>query len=238
MPEDTDASVPLPADRLGAMKRAAAEAALRWVEPGAVIGVGTGSTVAHLIDAMAALELGPAAAVASSIETARRLELAGIRVVPLDDALPLGVYIDGADEVDPFGRSIKGGGGAHVREKVLATAAATFVCIVDEAKLAAALGDVPLPLEVLPMARSFVTAQVEDLGGVVTWRETFVTDNANYVLDVRGLDLSEPGVLEVELEAIPGVIGCGLFARRIADVVVIGRRDGTTAILPMTGPAD
>ena len=218
-------------------KHAAAEAALEHVLPGATIGVGTGSTVAFFIEALGRLPSGrrPGAAVASSEATASGLRLAGIPVVGLDSvgggarpgATPgetalLPVYVDGADEVDPELRLIKGGGGAHAREKVLATASALFVCIVDEAKLVPRLGAFPVPLEVVPMAAAFVAVRVGRLGGRAAPRPGFVTDNGNAVLDVTGLDLSDPEGLEVELSGIPGVLDCGIFARRRADVVLVG----------------
>ena len=226
-------------------KRAAAEAALEHVPPGATIGVGTGSTVAFFIEALGRLPSGrrPGAAVASSESTARALRAAGIAVAGLDDvaaaaarslaarpgAMPsqggpalLPVYVDGADEADPGLRLIKGGGGAHTREKVLAAASELFVCIVDEGKLVPRLGAFPVPVEVVPMATPFVAARLGGLGGRAVPRPGFVTDNGNVVLDVTGLDLSDPETVEVELDAIPGVLECGVFARRRADVLLVG----------------
>lgn len=224
-------------------KRAAAEAALESVPPAAVIGVGTGSTVAFFIEALAGLPSGrrPAAAVASSEATAAALEAAGIRVVDLDHvaeragresaAAPprteggpalLPVYVDGADEVDPELRLIKGGGGAHAREKVLAAASGLFVCMVDESKLVERLGAFPLPVEVIPMAAAFVGARLTEAGARVVPRPGYLTDNGNMVLDVTGLDLADPEGLEVELDGIPGVVECGIFARRGADIVLVG----------------
>jgi ribose 5-phosphate isomerase A len=206
-------------------KQAAALAALEYVPPDAVIGVGTGSTVAFFIEALAGLRAGrgPAAAVASSEGTAAALQAAGIVVVGLDDApAPLPFYVDGADEVDTELRLIKGGGGAHTREKVLATASALFVCMVDESKLAPRLGAFPVPVEVVPMAAAFVAARLAELGGLPALRLGYLTDNGNVVLDVSGLDLSDPERLEVELDAIPGVLECGIFARRRADVLLVG----------------
>jgi ribose 5-phosphate isomerase A len=206
-------------------KRAAAEAALEHVPPGAVIGAGTGSTVAFFIEALGRLPAGrrPGAAVASSEATAAALRTTGIPVVGLDAApAPLPVYVDGADEVDPELRLVKGGGGAHTREKVLAAASALFVCIIDASKLVARLGAFPVPVEVVPMAAAFVAARLEELGGRPVPRPDYLTDNGNAVLDVSGLDLSDPEGLEVELDAIPGVVECGVFARRRPDVVLIG----------------
>lgn len=203
-------------------KRAAAEAAVEYVEPGATIGVGTGSTVALFIEALAGLpaDRRPAAAVASSEATAAALLAAGIPVVEPAATLPL--YVDGADEVDPGLRLVKGAGGALTREKVLAASAELFVCIVDEAKVVARLGAAPVPLEVVPMAAAFVAARVAADGGQAVLRRGYVTDNGNVVLDVTGLDLSDPDRLEVELDAIPGVLECGVFARRRADLALVG----------------
>lgn len=218
-------------------KRSAAEAALEYVEPGSTIGVGTGSTAAFFIESLAALPaaLRPGAAVPSSDATAAALRRAGVPVVGLEDALPLPLYVDGADEVDPELRLLKGGGGAHAREKVLASAAALFVCIVDEAKLVERLGDgpagapgsgAPLPLAVLPMAAAFVAERVRALGGSPAARRGYLTDDGAAVLDVRGLDLSDPEWLEAALEAVPGVVACGLFAFRRADVLLAGTDSG------------
>jgi ribose 5-phosphate isomerase A len=209
------------------MKRVAAEAALEYVTPGTIVGVGTGSTADFFIEALAARAQTIAAAVASSEATARALRVAGIGVLdPAAAPNPLPLYVDGADEVDAELRLIKGGGGAHTREKVLATAADVFVCVVDETKLAARLGRVPLPLEVVPWAAPFVARRLAALGAVVAERPGFVTDNGNAVLDAMGLDLSDPEGLEVELDAIPGVVECGIFARRRADVVLVGTAAG------------
>ena len=211
-------------------KRAAAEVALEYVEPGSTIGVGTGSTATFFIERLAELpaarRLG--AAVSSSDTTAAALRHAGIRVVGLEEALPLPLYVDGADEVDPELRLIKGRGGAHAREKVLASAAELFVCIVDETKLVEWLGAAPVPLAVLPMAAVFVAERLRALGGSPAARPGYLTDDGAAVLDVSGLDLSDPERLEAELEAIPGVVASGLFARRRADVVLAGTDPGVT----------
>ena len=223
-----------------AQKRAAAEAAVEYVEAGTVVGVGTGSTVAFFIAALAELppERRPAAAVASSEGSAAALRAAGIPVVELAsllppateavaaDVRPLPLYVDGADEVDPELRLIKGAGGALTREKVLAAASRLFVCIVDESKLVERLGAAPVPLEVVPMAAAFVAARVSARGGRPAARPGYLTDNGNAVLDVAGLDLSDPESLEVELNAIPGVLECGVFARRRADVALVGSEPG------------
>ena len=209
------------------MKRASANAALEYVPTGATIGVGTGSTAEFFIEELAARPGLIAAAVASSEASAAALRAAGIRVLdPAAAPYPLPLYVDGADEVDPELRLIKGGGGAHTREKVLATAAELFVCIVDETKLVERLGRAPVPLEVVPWAAAFVAERVAALGGRTAARPGFVTDNGNAVLDAMGLDLSDPEGLELELDAIPGVVECGIFARRRADVVLVGTAAG------------
>lgn len=209
------------------MKRASAKAALEYVPTGATIGVGTGSTAELFIEELAARPGLIAAAVASSEASAAALRAVGIRVLdPAAAPYPLPLYVDGADEVDPELRLIKGGGGAHTREKVLATAAELFVCIVDESKLVERLGRAPVPLEVVPMARPLVARRLTALGATVAERVGFATDNGNAVLDAMGLDLSDPEGLEVELDAIPGVVECGIFARRCADVVLVGAAAG------------
>jgi len=208
------------------MKRAAAEAAIGYVTLGTIVGVGTGSTAGLFIEALAARRGLAAAAVASSEDSAAALRAAGIRVIGLEEAPLLPLYVDGADEVDPDLRMVKGGGGAHTREKVLATAAEFFVCIVDESKLVDRLGRAPVPLEVAPWAAAFVAERVAELGGRTAARPGFVTDNGNAVLDAVGLDLSDPEGLELELDAIPGVLECGIFALRRADVVLVGTADG------------
>lgn len=215
-------------------KRVAAEAALEHVEPGATIGVGTGSTAAFFIELLGELPPArrPAAAVPSSDATAVALRRAGIRMIGLEAALPLPLYVNGADEVDPELHLIKGRGGAHAREKVLASAAALFVCIVDESKLAERLGDgpagAPVPLAVLPMAAASVAERVRALGGSPAARPGYLTDDEMAVLDVRGLDFSDPERLEAELEVIPGVVASGLFALRRADILLAGGTGGVT----------
>ena len=209
------------------MKRASANAALEYVPTGATIGVGTGSTAEFFIEELAARPGLIAAAVASSEACAAALRAAGIRVLdPAAAPYPLPLYVDGADEVDPELRLIKGGGGAQTREKVLATAAELFVCIVDDTKLVERLGRAPVPLEVMPWAAAFVAERVAALGGRTAARPGFLTDNGNAVLDAMGLDLLDPEGLEVELDAIPGVVECGIFARRRADVVLVGTAGG------------
>jgi ribose 5-phosphate isomerase A len=221
-------------------KRAAAQAAVDYVQAGTIVGVGTGSTVAFFIAALAELpaERRPSAAVASSEATAAALRAAGFPVVELasllpavgvpadSGACPLPLYVDGADEADPQLRLIKGAGGALTREKILASAARLFVCIVDESKLVARLGAAPVPLEVVPMAVESVAAHVTARGARPAVRPGYLTDNGNAVLDVQGLDLADPEGAEVELNTIPGVLECGIFARRRADLVLAGGPGG------------
>jgi len=212
------------------MKRSAAAAALEYVEPGRVIGVGTGSTAGHFIDALAGSGRRVEAAVASSIATAERLRSAGIRVVELDDAGELPVYVDGADEATRQGWLIKGGGGALTREKIIAAASRVFVCIVDESKLVGKLGAFPLPIEVIPMAQGLVARELTRMGGRPAPREAFTTDNGNCILDVTGLDMGDPPALESVLNQLTGVVSVGLFCRRPADVILAGAASGVEAI--------
>jgi ribose 5-phosphate isomerase A len=215
---------------LDEQKRAAAAAAITYVTPGTTIGVGTGSTAAWFIEELAARPGLVAATVASSEASAAALRAAGIAVVGLDAAPSLPLYVDGADEVDPELRLTKGAGGALAREKVVASAAALFVCIVDETKLVERLGGAPVPLAVLPMATTLVARRVHALGGSPVTRPGYRTDDGAAILDVTGLDLSDPERLEAELDAIPGVVECGIFARRRADVVVAGASAGVRAL--------
>ena len=215
-------------DGFAAAKAAAAAAALRYIEAGTVIGVGSGTTANAFIEALRDWTgPRPIAAVASSLDTAHLLRAAGIEVAPLPPSGRLPLYVDGADQVDPALRMLKGHGGAHTREKVLASAADVFVCIVDDSKVFPALSGHTVPVEYVPMSRAFVARQIASLGGTAVERPGFVTDNGNGILDVTGLDLSDPTVMETTLEGIPGVVCCGLFARRAADVLVVGRSDGT-----------
>jgi ribose 5-phosphate isomerase A len=209
-------------------KRLAGEKAIEYVEDGMVVGVGTGSTVAYFIDALAALRHRIAGAVSSSEQSTQRLRGHGIEVIELNDAGPLALYVDGADECDPHKRLIKGGGAALTREKIIAQASERFVCIVDPSKRVDVLGRFPLPIEVIPMARSLAAREVvERSGGQPVWRQAgdgnpVVTDNGNWILDVHGLSIVDPVALERELEQIPGVVCTGLFARRPADIVIVG----------------
>jgi len=205
-----------------ALKKQVAEAALRFVPEGEIIGVGTGSTANFFIDGLATLKDRIKGAVASSETTAERLKQHGIEVFSLNDVGNLSVYVDGADEVNSHREMIKGGGGALTREKIVAAAAREFICIVDASKQVKRLGAFPLPVEVIPMARSYVARKLVALGGQPEYREGFVTDNGNIILDVHNLDITNPIELETTLNNIVGVVTNGLFAKRPADVVLVG----------------
>lgn len=208
------------------MKKAAAEAALAYIEPGTVVGVGTGSTANYFIDALATLKDRIRGAVASSDATAERLRGHGIDVLELNSVDALPVYVDGADEVNPHREMIKGGGGALTREKIVAAVADQFICVADGSKRVERLGSFPLPVEVIPMARSYVARRLAGMGGQPKYREGFVTDNGNIILDVYNLDMSRPLKLEEQLNNITGVVTNGLFALRPADVVLLGTAQG------------
>ena len=207
-------------------KQAVARAAIEYVVPGELVGVGTGSTTNAFIDALATVRGRIDGAVASSEATAARLVAHGIRVLDLNSAGELPVYVDGADECTRHRYLLKGGGGALTREKIVAAAARTFVCIVDDSKLVDRLGRFPLPIEVIPMARSLVARALVRIGGRPERREGFVTDNGNEILDVHGLDILDPPTLEFELNQLAGAVTNGLFARRGADVVLVGTEEG------------
>jgi ribose 5-phosphate isomerase A len=211
-------------------KKAAARAALEYVADNAVIGVGTGSTANHFIELLATLRGRIEGTVASSEATAARLRRHGIPVYDLNGVGTVPVYVDGADEADRNLRLVKGGGGALTREKILAAAAEKFVCVADDSKLVAVLGKFPVPVEVIPMARSYVARQVVKLGGNPIWRDGFVTDNGNIVLDVYNLNLTDPAAVEAELNQITGVVTNGIFARRPADVLILGTDGGVRTI--------
>jgi ribose 5-phosphate isomerase A len=208
------------------LKRAVAQAAVRHVQPGAVLGVGTGSTVDLFIDAFAAAGIAVPAAVSSSERSTRRLLGLGIRIVDLNEVEELPVYIDGADEIDTRFCMIKGGGAALTREKIIAAVARCFVCIADASKRVAVLGRFPLPVEVIPLARSHVTRELAALGGQPKWREGVTTDNGNVIIDVHGLRIDDPAGLEARINQIVGVVTNGLFAARGADVLLLGTPGG------------
>jgi ribose 5-phosphate isomerase A len=206
-------------------KRLAGEAAIRYVEDGAVVGVGTGSTVAFFIEALAGIRNRIHGAVSSSEQSTALLRKHGIEVLDLNAIGPLSLYVDGADECDPHKRLIKGGGAALTREKIIAEASTQFVCIIDSGKRVDLLGRFPLPIEVIPMARSLVGREIVKRGGHPVWRDGVVTDNGNWVIDVHGWQITDPVSLESELNQIPGVVTVGLFARRPADIVLVGDKE-------------
>ena len=208
------------------MKKMVAEAALEYVEPGTVIGIGTGSTANHFIDHLAGIKHKIDGTVASSNASAERLAAHGIPVLDLNSVSELSVYVDGADESNHHLHLIKGGGGALTREKIVAACSRKFVCIADGSKLVDILGQFPLPVEVIPMARSMVARELVKLGGQPVYREGFTTDNGNVILDVHNMEIMEPVKLEQELNDIPGVVTVGLFAKRPADVLLLGTEDG------------
>jgi len=207
-------------------KQAAAHAALEFVTAGKVLGVGTGSTVNFLIDELSAHGIKLAGAVSSSSASTQRLEAAGYRILDLNEVGEIDTYIDGADETNHRRQLIKGGGAALTREKIIAATARRFVCIADESKLVDTLGAFPLPVEVIPMARTHVSRALERLGGRPAWRPQVVTDNGNHVLDVHGLRITDPVALENDINQIVGVVTVGLFAVRPADLVILGGPNG------------
>lgn len=212
------------------MKKAAAEAALDYVELGMVIGVGSGSTANYFIDALAGIKGKLDGAVASSVASAERLKKHGIVVLELNETGDLPLYVDGADEATKHLHLIKGGGGALTREKIIAQASEKFVCITDESKLVDMLGTFPLPVEVIPMARSLVAREIVKRGGEPALRHGFTTDNGNIILDVHNLKILNPVEIEEKLNHIPGIVTNGLFARRPADVLILGTGDGIKAL--------
>lgn len=209
-----------------AKKRCAALAALDLVYEDTIIGIGTGSTVNHFIDALAARKLRVRGAISSSEGSTARLRQHGIEVLDLNEVADLDLYVDGADESDHSLNLIKGGGAALTREKIVAAVARRFVCIVDDSKLVEVLGRFPLPVEVIPMARSYVARELVRLGGHPVYRQGVVTDNGNQILDVHGLAIRDPVALEQTIDQIAGVVTVGLFARRGADLLIVGSGDG------------
>lgn len=212
------------------LKRAAAEAALDFVQAGAVVGVGTGSTVNFFIDALATIKHKVEMTVSSSEASTARLRKHGFLVEDLNSVSQIDVYVDGADEVTKHMHMVKGGGGALTREKIVSAVAKKFVCIVDGSKVVDVLGKFPLPIEVIPMARSYVARQIVKMGGMPVYRDGFVTDNGNQILDVHNLRIIDPPKLETELNQIVGVVTNGLFAHRGADVVLVGTSGGVETI--------
>ena len=213
-------------------KRQAAEAALAYIEPGEVLGVGTGSTVNHFIDLLAERRLvqDVRGAVSSSNASSERLKKIGIPVLDLNETGDLSLYVDGADETNPHLQLIKGGGAALTREKIVAAASRTFVCIADQSKQVDVLGKFPLPVEVIPMAQSYVGRQLVKLGGKPKLRDGVITDNGNVIIDVHGLSITDPLALEMQINQITGVVCVGLFAHRGADVLILGAPDGAKTI--------
>ncbi|HEU0188580.1 MAG TPA: ribose-5-phosphate isomerase RpiA [Gallionella sp.] len=208
------------------LKRAVAKAAIAYVPSNSIVGVGTGSTANYFIDELARIKHEIRGAVASSEASATRLKEHGIEVLSLNEAGSLPVYVDGADEITRHLHMIKGGGGALTREKIVAAASKKFICVCDSSKLVDVLGQFPLPIEVIPMARSYVARQLVALGGQPRLREGFTTDNGNVILDVLGMKIMDPVELESTLDHISGVVTNGLFARRAADVLLLGTAEG------------
>lgn len=211
------------------MKQATARAALDYVKDG-IIGVGTGSTANFFIDALAKAKIRCDGAVASSVATAERLKKHGIDVLDLNEAGEMEIYVDGADEITRHMAMIKGGGGALTREKIVAACARKFICIADQSKLVDVLGKFPLPVEVIPMARSYVARQLVRMGGSPVLRTGFTTDNGNVILDVHGMNILDPVAMEAEINQLVGVVTVGLFAKRGADVLLMGTPDGVQTL--------
>jgi ribose 5-phosphate isomerase A len=202
-------------------KRLSGDAAATFIERGSIVGVGTGSTVAFFIEAMARIKQDIEGAVSSSEQSTALLKRHGIPVMDLNSAGTLSLYVDGADECDPHNRLIKGGGGALTREKIIAAASKKFVCIIDASKQVQILGKFPLPIEVIPMARSYVAREIVALGGQPVWRDSVTTDNGNWILDVHHWQIVDPVGFEEKLNQITGVVCVGLFAKRAADIVIV-----------------
>ena len=211
-------------------KRAAAETAIQYIPENCIVGVGTGSTANYFIDELARIKHKIEGAVASSEATSRRLKAHGIKVFDLNDVDSLNVYVDGADEINRDLQMIKGGGGALTREKIVAAVAKTFICMADQSKFVQILGMFPLPVEIIPMARGHLAREIMRLGGQPVLRENFITDNGNIIMDVRGLHILHPAELEATLDQITGVVTNGLFARRGADVLLLGTDQGVQTI--------
>jgi len=212
------------------MKKAAAITALEFIKNDTVVGVGTGSTVNYFIDALATIKNTIEGAVSSSEESSKRLKAHGIEVFDLNSVDVLDVYVDGADEITKYMSMIKGGGAALTREKIVAAVAKQFICIADDSKQVEILGDFPLPVEVIPMARSYVARELVKLGGDPEYRQGVITDNGNVILDVHNLSIIDPKKLEADINAIVGVVTNGLFAQRGADILVLGTKSGVEII--------
>ena len=213
------------------LKKAVGWAALDYVQPNTIVGVGTGTTAAHFIDALATRKNDIIGTVSSSEASTERLKSYGIPVFDLNEIDSLSLYIDGADEINPALQMIKGGGAALTREKIIAAVADTFICIADQSKQVACLGHFPLPVEVIPMAQAYVSRELVKLGGRPEYRKDIVTDNGNIILDVYDLQISDPDKLEVAINALPGVVTVGLFAKRGADIALIGDENGVKRII-------
>ena len=218
------------------MKRKAAEAALEYVVTDSIVGVGTGSTVNHFIDLLAGIKHKIEGAVSSSEASTERMKQHGIMVYDLNEVIDIPVYVDGADESDHYLNLIKGGGGALTREKIIAGASEKFVCIADESKLVDVMGKFPLPVEVIPMARSYIARELVKLGGRPVWRENFITDNGNIILDVHDLEIMQPIKLENEINKMAGVVTVGIFANRPADVLILGTPEGAKTVYSKLTP--
>jgi len=212
------------------MKKAAGWAALKYVERDTIVGVGTGSTVNHFIDALATIKDDIQGAVSSSEASTAKLKQLGIEVFDLNNVSEIAVYVDGADEINDRMDMIKGGGAALTREKIVAAVAKKFICIVDNTKEVSILGDFPLPVEVIPMARSYVARELVKLGGDPEYRQGVITDNGNVILDVHNMKILDPKVMETKINAIVGVVTNGLFANRGADVLLVGTPEGVKTV--------
>ncbi len=208
------------------LKKAAAQAAIEYVEPNMIVGIGTGSTANHFIDLLATIKDKVKATVASSVASEERLKGHGIPVLDFNEAGQLSLYVDGADESTKALHLIKGGGGALTREKIVAGGSDKFVCIADDSKLVDALGEFPLPIEVIPMAQNRVAREIEALGGKPELREGFITDNGNIILDVKGMRITDPLALEASINQLAGVVTVGIFAHRPADVLILAGQNG------------
>ncbi len=212
------------------LKKAVGWAALKYVKPGTVIGVGTGSTAAHFIDALGTMKHQIEGAISSSEASSAKLKALGIPLLDLNSVDSLDIYVDGADEINGHMQMIKGGGAALTREKIISAVARRFICIADASKQVDVLGGFPLPVEVIPMARSYVARELVKLGGLPEYRQGVVTDNGNIILDVHNLRILDPVALEDKINSLPGVVTVGLFARRGADVALIGTAQGVKII--------